>query len=103
MAAVYEEKERIRQITTANRKLIERLVDSKPGVDNSRPHKAPSYHVMISEKKAKRVDSLNLVSRLNEHERIVNQNAKNKLQLQSVKPMIDVRKQLKDFKKSKKM
>ena len=78
MAAVHMEKERIRNITTANRKLIDRLLDIKSDVDNSRPAKQASYHVMTSEKRAKRVESLNLVTRLKENERIINQNAENK-------------------------
>ena len=105
MAAVHQEKERIRTITNENRKLIERLVETKSSVENSEPRKKAAYHVQAfsSKNKARRIESLNLVNRLKESERIMEENAKNKQWLQNVKPMIDVKKQLADHKKSKKM
>ena len=74
MAALHQEKERIRTITSENKKLIERLVESKSALDNREPLKKAPYHLQTTGNKSKRVDSLNLVSRLKEHERIMNQN-----------------------------
>ena len=72
MAAVHQEKERIRTITQENRKLIERLVETKPLLDNKEPRKKAGYHVMSSssKNKARRIESLNLITRLKESERI---------------------------------
>ena len=72
MAAVHQEKERIRTITTENRKIIERLIETKTTIDNKAPKRTNGYNVITSEnRKHKRVESLNLVNRLKESERIM--------------------------------
>lgn len=52
--------------------MIEKLVETKSSIDNKAPPKQPAYHVLSEyKKKAKRIESLNLVSRLKENSRIV--------------------------------
>lgn len=73
MSAVYQANERIKTITTENRKLIDRLMVTKAAVDNRAPRKPTGYHVEISptNKKGQRVESLNLMIRIRESERIM--------------------------------
>ena len=71
LASIHQDRERIRNITLENKKLIERLVETRVLVDNKTPAKPASYLVKTSpKKKAKRVESMNLVARLRESERI---------------------------------
>ena len=74
MATLYQEKERIKNLTSDNRKLMDRLLDKKAAVDNRAPKKPAAYHVATSTtetKKAKRIESLNLMTRVRESERIM--------------------------------
>ena len=71
-ATVYQEKERIKTLKMENKKIFERLNETKSLVDNRAPKKPTGFHIeVVEKKKPKRIESLNLVNRLRESERIM--------------------------------
>ena len=81
--------------------MIKAIVEIHTGEGKS-PLKETFPSAASTNKKLVRVESLNLGARQKEDERIRKQNEENDKWINRVKPIIDVKKQLKDFKKAEK-